>query len=261
MLGGPQGNDAVHADLGDIAAREVSHRAHRTHSDHDGVIASRRAALRRSTRRRRSHAPPEQIVAVDQHHPRLSAALADTRPRVARRTGTARTATAPGRAAARATSLKLDRRIGVGVIGQHVGDADRASNDDAYVSCVDRHRRPAPDGHERGGAESPARRCDGGSGRRRRPGACTASASCRNIGATSSMCTTCVTWIAMPASISASASSRRFSSRSSTTTSGASATIASMSGSLVPPTWSNEGCSQNRVHATTGDLPREQASR
>ena len=49
---------------------------------------------------------------------------------------------------------------------------------------------------------------------------------------------------------SASASSSRFSSSHITTRSGASATMAATSGSLVPPTCGRSGCSQNRVHAT-----------
>src|SRR5262249_59988595 len=57
-----------------------------------------------------------------------------------------------------------------------------------------------------------------------------------------------------PAATSASASSTRFSSSFTTTRSGASATIASTSGFLVPPIVGRSGCSQNRVHAT-GSTP------
>ena len=47
-----------------------------------------------------------------------------------------------------------------------------------------------------------------------------------------------------PAAVSASASGRRFSCRSSTTRSGARATMASMSGFFVPPIWTRSGRSQ-----------------
>src|SRR4051794_4020690 len=70
------------------------------------------------------------------------------------------------------------------------------------------------------------------------------------ISATPARLVTPVDITSIPSAARAAASSRRFSSRSISTRSGPSATMAATSGSFVPPTWTIVGCSQKRVHAT-----------
>ena len=193
-------------------------------------------------------APPEQVLAVDEHDRRHPARA---RRRGARRTGTARTAPARRRAPRRATSSSVDLRVAVVGLGEHVVDAEVRQHRRAVGVAAHRHPRSAPDRHE---GAAPRRR------RRRRTRAATGvgrSGHRTTRPASSARPTsTSATRLDPPARTtprrrrraSASASSRRFSSSHRTTTSGARATIASRSGSFVPPT-----VAQRRLLAEPGD--------
>ena len=174
--------------------------------------------------------------------------VVEQRPRAARRTGTARcgASTTSGR---RARDLvERHRRVADRGVGEHVGDAERGQQRRAVGAARHRHPRPPPDrdeGPQPGGRRSSA---TGGGGlgaprcrarprpRRRRGRPASAAPAARRPARRS----TATPW-PRPRPPSASASSRRFSSSHITTRSGARATMASTSGSLVPPTCGSVG--------------------
>ena len=203
-------------------------------------------------RRRGAHPPPEQVLAVHQHH---RCHLASS--------GTWRSRNGYGSrrqhhvGPAGPSLLQRHRRVAVVGVGEHVVDPDAGQQRRAVGPAGEAHPWPLPhgdEGPEAGGAD----RCRGARSTapdRRPPGrrAFAAPAPRRPPPSIDRAA------VRTPASVRASASSRRFSSTHSTTRSGRSPTMAPTSGSLVPPTCGRSGCSQNRVHAT-GSRPTPAAS-